>query len=153
MVRLAGVGVGRWRHPNPYCPPRAAFLRNSSQGRMEVGGQVSPWESQDDTLPLQGLQVQGTPEGAVWGGAGGPPSPRHSPSEAPLRTTEEGAAQDSLSLPFPLSLSIARARTHTRAGDRSSARHQRKERAGRAARCCLKSSEQHPKHPGQALRA
>ena len=68
---------------------------------MEVGGQVSPWESQDDTLPLQGLQVQGTPEGAVWGGAGGPPSPRHSPSEAPLRTTEEGAAQDSLSLPFP----------------------------------------------------
>ena len=80
---------------------------------MEVGGQVSPWESQDDTLPLQGLQVQGTPEGAVWGGAGGPPSPRHSPSEAPLRTTEEGAAQDSLSLPFPLSLSIARARAHT----------------------------------------
>ena len=42
---------------------------------MEVGGQVSPWESQDDTLPLQGLQVQGTPEGAVWGGQEDPPHP------------------------------------------------------------------------------
>lgn len=50
---------------------------------------------------------------ALSGGAGGAPSPCHSPSEAPLRTTEEGAAQDSLSLPFPLSLSIARAHAHT----------------------------------------
>lgn len=43
---------------------------------MEVGGQVSPWESQDDTLPLQGLQVQETPESAVWEGQEDqPPTP------------------------------------------------------------------------------
>lgn len=80
---------------------------------MEVGGQVSPWESQDDTLPLQGLQVQKTPEGAVWEGQEDLPSLTQSSSEAPLRTTEEGAAQDSLSLSLSLSLSIAHTHTDT----------------------------------------
>ena len=80
---------------------------------MEVGEQVSPWESQDDTLPLQVLQVQKTPEGVVWEGQEDLPSLTQSPSEAPLRTAEEGAAQDSLSLPLSLSLSLSIARTHT----------------------------------------
>ena len=80
---------------------------------MEVGGQVSPWESQDDTLPLQVLQVQKTPEGVVWEGQEDLPSLTQSPSEAPLRTAEEGAAQDSLSLPLSFYLSLSIARTHT----------------------------------------
>lgn len=111
MVRLAGSRGGEMEAPlTCTAHPQAAFLRNSSQGRMEVGGQVSPWESRDDTLPLQGLQVRG--HQALSGGAGGAPSPCHSPSEAPLRTTEEGPPR-TLSLLPTLSLSIARAHAHT----------------------------------------
>lgn len=90
---------------------------------MEVGEQVSPWESQDDTLPLQVLQVQKTPEGVVWEGQEDLPSLTQSPSEAPLRTAEEGAAQDSLSLPSPspsLSLLHAHTQTHTSRRQRQS---------------------------------